>query len=221
MIKAVFLSSNLLKPGSSFLGSSNGERGRKNLRRKNKRLLEPTISSLNTKCPLTEFSLRSKTEILNGHQLENLLSKSPSFCEVEECHRGRADNSGCPQNLPRPLQSDLLCSAFHTLYYIPQLLQYIYYCVDFHSKLLDSNLICCARLSPLHLHSSFFPCLGIAASNHHHLSTRFKMLAFSRICHQRKEFLDALASLRPMMDIGVFEIASIRAWNCFRLLQKY
>ena len=124
MIKAVFLSSNLLKPGSSFLGSSNGKRGGKNLGRKNKRLLEPTISSLNTKCPLTEFSLRSKTEILNGHQLENLLSKSPSFCEVEECHRGRADNSGCPQNLPRPLQSDLLCSAFHTLYYIPQLLQF-------------------------------------------------------------------------------------------------
>ena len=82
------------------------------------------------------------------------------------------------------------------------------YCVDFHSKLFDSNLICCARLSPLHLHSSFFPCLGIAASNHHHLSTRFKMLGSSSICHQRKEmfffFFPFYIIVGPLVYIMIF-----------------
>ena len=78
------------------------------------------------------------------------------------------------------------------------------YFVDFHSKLLDSHLICCARLSPLHLHSSFFPCLGIAASNHHHLSTRFKMLGSSSICHQRKEMFYLLSLLQYCRSLVFF-----------------
>ena len=43
----------------------------------------------------------------------------------------------------------------------------------------DSNLICWARLSPLHLHSSFRPCLGIALNDH--LSSQTEMSVFSRI----------------------------------------